>query len=105
MSRGKDEKAGDDEAQGGARVEPIDQVRELLFGATKRETDGQLSVLETRLEELRAEFLARFSELESRLADLARDAEKNQAASVDAIGGAIAQLGATIQNMSARRKG
>ncbi|MFY9628415.1 MAG: hypothetical protein WAK03_09740 [Methylocystis sp.] len=54
---------------------------------------------------MRADFLARFSALESRLVDLARDTEQNQAASVNAIGSAITQLGATVQNLSVRRKG
>lgn len=88
-----------------AAVDPIDQVRELLFGQAKRETSENLKELEARMEEMRADFLARFSALETRLIELGRDTEKNQAASVDAIGGAIAQLGATIQSMSARRKG
>lgn len=105
MARVKEETEVSNRVEEGASPDPIEQVRELLFGATKRETESQLTALETRVEEMRADFLARFAALESRLVDLARDAERSQADSIEAIGGAIAQLGATIQNMSARRKG
>ncbi len=86
-------------------TDPIDQVRELLFGAAKRETSDQLVMLEQKLETMRKDFNDKLSTLESRLIELGRDVEKNQAASIDAIGGAIASIGATIQTMSARRKG
>lgn len=105
MTRSTDEGDVSIGTERGAPPDPIDQVRELLFGATKRETDNQLSVIETKLEEMRTDFLARFSALEGQLADLARETENSQAEAIEAIGGAIAQLGATIQNMSARRKG
>lgn len=91
--------------ENGATADAIEQVRELLFGATKRETDGSLRAIEEKIDTMRADFLARLSALESRLVDLARDTEQSQAASIEAIGGAIAQLGASVQNMSARRKG
>ena len=54
---------------------------------------------------MRADFLARFAALEGRLIDLSRETEHNQEASIDAIGSAIAQLGATVHNLSLRRKG
>ncbi len=107
MTRSKESAASEPRTENGAAAaatDPIDQVRELLFGAAKRETHDNLHALEERVEEMRTDFLARLSALESRLIELARDTEKNQAASIDAIGGAIAQLGATIQTMSARRK-
>lgn len=103
---GIDEAAqGQNGGNGAVSADAIEQVRELLFGATKRETNDNLRHMEIRLEELRADFLERLSALEARLVETARDGERSQAASIEAIGGAIAQLGATIQNMSARRKG
>jgi predicted phage gp36 major capsid-like protein len=77
----------------------------LLFGEAKRTAEQNCQALDDKLEAMRADFLARFSALESRLVDLARDTEQNQAASVNAIGSAITQLGATVQNLSVRRKG
>lgn len=88
---------GDDGASSsdsdGVSPDPIDQVRELLFGAPKRDTIDQIRVLE-----------ARIGALESRLSDLARDGEERRAA-LEAVGGALTRIGATIQNMSERRKG
>lgn len=94
-----------DQREGGPEIEPIDQVRELLFGAAARETSEQIRVLENRVEEMRADFLARIGALEDRVIALARDSETRHDAAIDAIGGAIAQLGATIENMRTRRKG
>jgi hypothetical protein len=95
--------AGDSPPPGGA--DTMEQVRELLFGATKRATDQAIRDLDCKIEGVREELLARLAELESRVLDLGRDTERNHSAAIDAIGGAIAQLGATVQNMSARRKG
>ena len=83
--------------------DPMEQMRELLFGATKRETDGQLTALEAKVEEMRKELLARFESLESRLAEIARDSEKRDAQAFETIGGAISDLGASIRNMGAKR--
>jgi hypothetical protein len=81
----------------------IDQVRELLFGETKRTTEQGLKALEERLEALTATMEARFSEMESRMAQAQSDAERSQASAIDDIGAAIAQLGASIRNMSGAR--
>jgi predicted phage gp36 major capsid-like protein len=103
MARVKDEFV---EAEADAPTpDPMEQVRELLFGEAKRTAEQNFQALDDKLEAMRADFLARFSALESRLVDLARDTEQNQAASVNAIGSAITQLGATVQNLSVRRKG
>jgi hypothetical protein len=83
----------------------MEQVRELLFGEARRSTEQNFASLDAKLEAMRADFLARLAALESRLADVAAETEKNSAASVDAIGAAISQLGATVQNLSVRRKG
>jgi hypothetical protein len=97
----------DDELPGGGAggPDPMEQVRELLFGEAQRSTEQSFQALDAKLEAMRADFLSRIAALESRLVDLARDTEHNRAASVDAIGAAISQLGATVQNLSVRRKG
>jgi hypothetical protein len=86
-------------------ADPLEQVRELLFGELKRATELNLRDLDCKIEAVREEILARLAVLDSRIADLGRDTERNHTAAIDAIGGAIAQLGATVQNMSLRRKG
>jgi hypothetical protein len=85
--------------------DPMEQVRELLFGESKRSTEQNLQALDEKLEALRADLLARLSALENQLIQLARDTEDNRAASIHAVGSAIAQIGATVQNLSAQRKG
>ncbi|QGM46302.1 hypothetical protein [Methylocystis heyeri] len=85
--------------------DPMEQVRELLFGESKRSTEQNLQALDEKLEAMRADLLARLSALENQLIQLARDTEDNRAASIHAVGSAIAQLGATVQNLSAQRKG
>lgn len=91
-------------AEAATKEDPIDQVRELLFGATKRQTDNDIRHVEARIEEMRADFLERLATLETRLVDLARETDRDRTETVNAIGAAISQLGASIQAMSAGRK-
>jgi hypothetical protein len=94
-----------DAASGGSVPDPMEQVRELLFGAAKRSSEQNFQALEEKIEAMRADLLARLAALDVQLAQLARDTEENRAASIHAVGSAIAQLGATVQNLSAQRKG
>ena len=82
----------------------INQVRELLFGETKRASEASVSTLDAKVDALAASMRERFAEVESRMAELARDTERAQATAIDEIGSAIAQLGASIRNMSGARK-
>lgn len=95
-------------ANGSDPARTIEQVRELLFGETKRASEASLNALDAKvdaqIDALTAAMNARFSEVETRLADLAREAERAQATAIDDIGSAIAQLGASIRNMSGVRK-
>jgi hypothetical protein len=92
-----------------AKVEPeasglngagtIDQVRELLFGETKRSTETRLDDIDRKIELLRDDLAARFASLEARLADQGRDTDTKHNQSIDNIGQAIAELGATIKSL------
>lgn len=108
MARARNE-TGDDEAGEPARealpIDPMEQVRELLFGEAKRSTEQNFEAIEAKIEAMRADFLARLAALEGQLVQLSRDTEENHSASLHAVGSAIAQLGATVQNLSAQRKG
>lgn len=88
----------------GLMFDPMEQMRELLFGATKRETERQFNILEAKLEETRREFLTRFEELDSRILELSQETEKNRLETIEAIGGAIVELGYIIKAMSEKRK-
>ncbi len=104
MTRVKGEDVAGDEVASSAAPDPMEQVRELLFGEAKRTHEQNFHALDEKLEAMRADFLGRFTALESRLVDLSRETEDGRAASIDAIGSAIAQLGANVRNLSARRK-
>ena len=86
---------------------PMEQVRELLFGADKRATDTRLADLDAKLErlidELRADLEHKLSELENRVEILGRDLEDSRLTSIDDIGAAIANLGATVRNLGAKK--
>ena len=81
----------------GSEAETIEQVRELLFGATKRTTEARLDDIDRQIAMLRDDLAARFASLEARLADQGRDTDKKHNQSIDNIGQAIAELGATIK--------
>ena len=93
------------QAQSEAERNAIDQVRELLFGETRRTTDHRLEDLNTKVESLAAEFRTRFDKLETALAGLTRDSEAKRQQGIEQIGGAIAELGAHIRKLGAPRAG
>jgi hypothetical protein len=83
----------------------IDQVRELLFGETRRTTDHRLEDLNTKVDALAAEFRARFDKMETVIAALTRDTEARRLQGIEQIGGALADLGAHIKKLGAPRSG
>lgn len=82
----------------------IDQVRELLFGATKRTTEARLDEIDRQIALLRDDVNARFASLEAMLAQQGNDTDKKHSQSIDNIGQAIADLGATIRALGAGGK-
>jgi hypothetical protein len=83
----------------------IDQVRELLFGETRRTTDHRLEDLSGKVDALAADLGARFDKLESTVAALTRDTETRRLQGIESIGGAIAELGAHIKKLGSHRAG
>jgi hypothetical protein len=94
-----------EDGTGASPRDPMEQVRELLFGETKRNVEQSAHVLEARVDAMRAEFLSRFASLESRLNELSRETKQDQAQSIETIGSAIAQLGDSLQTLGRQRKG
>jgi len=96
------------EGSGGAGrtpQDPMEQVRELLFGEARRNAEQTVTALDAKVESIRAEFLARFASLENRLNELSRETKQDQAQSIETIGSAIAQLGDSLQTLGRQRKG
>ncbi len=87
----------------GMMFDPMEQMRELLFGVARRETEKELSRIDQKLEALRQDFTARFEALDARLSEVSRKAEQGQAESLVAIGGALSELGERIKSMGGNR--
>ena len=85
--------------------ETIEQVRELLFGGEKRSTEQRFRDADDKIEALRADMLARFSMLESRLAETERMLDNQHNAAVDEIGMAISDLGARVRKLVTAPRG
>jgi hypothetical protein len=89
---------------GSAETAAIDQVRDLLFGGAQRSIETRLDDLdhavEAKIKALKQEFAEHITELQDRLAAAERDAEQRRINSVQDIGTAIAQLGATINKLA-----
>lgn len=95
-------------AQNGAVAAPpppptIDQVRELLFGENHRSNEQQHRDIEAVVESLRRDMLERFAMLETRVADVEREAERRHATTIDGIGAALSDLGAHVRKLSEPR--
>jgi len=87
-----------------APLDPMEQVREILFGELKRNAEQTIGALDAKVDAMRAEFLSRFASLESRLNELSRETKQDQAQSIETIGSAIAQLGDSLQSLGRQRK-
>jgi len=85
-------------------IDPMDQVRELLFGEAKRSQEQSTLALDQKIDSMRAEFLSRFASLENRLNELGRETKQDQAQSIETIGSAIAQLGDSLKVLGRQRK-
>ena len=99
-----DAKNGASEAVAMTQADTIDQVRELLFGATKRTTEARLDDIDRQISLLRDDISARFASLEAMLGQQGRDTDAKHNQSIDNIGQAIADLGATIRALGAGGK-
>lgn len=82
----------------------IDQVRELLFGESKRSHEARLDDIDRKIEMLRDDLAARYASLEARLAEQGRDTDRKHTDTIDNIGQAIADLGASIRTLAAGGK-
>jgi hypothetical protein len=77
----------------------IEQVRELLFGDHRRNTEGSIKGLEDKLAALTATIEARFADLERRLSEHRAEADSARDSNVAAIGSALMELGDRIKSL------
>ncbi len=78
----------------------IEQVRELLFGSARRDTDQRIQELNEAVNSLRADMMSLFADLEARMADGDAAVERRHLSATQGIGSAIASLGAQILKIS-----
>lgn len=97
---GRPEAVEEEKMENGAADPTIDQVRELLFGQTQRSNDQRHREIDATIAELRKEMLERFAAVEARMDQMALDTERRHATTVDAIGSAIADLGAHVRKLA-----
>jgi hypothetical protein len=80
----------------------VEQVRELLFGDHRRAAEASVKSLEDRLAALTATVEARFADFERRLAEARDAADHASAGHIEAIGGALHELGDRIKGLIAK---
>ena len=80
----------------------IEQVRELLFGDHRRNTEGALKGLEDKIAALTATLEARFADLERRLHEVKAETDQSRDTHVMAIGSALAEIGDRIKGIVAK---
>jgi hypothetical protein len=85
--------------------DPMDQMREYLFGDARRQSDESLRALDQKIEAIRLEFLARFNALESRMDEITRINQQAQAQSLDLLGSALTDLGGSLRARAGQPKG
>jgi hypothetical protein len=78
----------------------IDQVRELLFGSARRDSDKRIQELQDSVDALRADMMALFADIEGRMADGEAALERRHAVAAQGIGSAVAELGAQLLKLS-----
>jgi hypothetical protein len=83
----------------------IEQVRELLFGEHRRATETSLKSLEDRIAALTATIEARFADIERRLQESRAETDQARDGHVEAIGAALAEIGARLKSLVAKPSG
>lgn len=86
-------------------TDPMDQVRDLLFGQAQKTTDTRIEDIYARLDELNDTFQLRIDVLESKLDDIAVKLSDDRIECMQHIGDSLTSLGKeiskslTIQNL------
>jgi len=90
---------------GAAAGEPLEdkmhQIRELLFGETKRENDARLAALEARVREFEQSMHRRLEALQASIDTLAREVGNERKRSLEQLASSIGELGDKVRRISA----
>lgn len=78
----------------------LDQVRDLLFGEYRRESDARIIALESRVRELESGVHRRLDLIQARLEALTNELASGQRASFDELSRSVFELGDRIRRIS-----
>lgn len=88
---------------GAASGEPFDdkmqQIRELLFGETKRESDARIALIEARVRELEQSMHRRLEAIQASIDTLARDVGNDRKRSLEQLAQSISELGDKVRRI------
>jgi hypothetical protein len=94
-----------DKPNGSAAAEPFDdkmhQIRELLFGESKRESDARIALVEARVREMEQSLHRRLDAIQSSIEALARDVASDRKRSIDQLASSISELGEKVRRIGA----
>ncbi|MEZ5817443.1 MAG: hypothetical protein R3D44_10205 [Hyphomicrobiaceae bacterium] len=89
---------------GAGAVEPFDdkmqQIRELLFGEFKRDSDARLALIEARVRELELGMNRRLDAIQSSLDNLSREVAADRKRSFEQLGQSISELGEKVRRFA-----
>ena len=93
-----------DYRNGSARRDPMDdkmeQIRELLYGEFKRDSDARIALIEARVRELEAGIHRKLDAIQARLDGLANDMKNDRAAAFDELASSVLELGERVRRIS-----
>ncbi|MGD9806367.1 MAG: hypothetical protein AB7E81_13850 [Hyphomicrobiaceae bacterium] len=92
-----------DKRNGTAGVEPFDdkmqQIRELLFGEFKRDSDARVALIEARVRELEQQMHRRLEALQASIDTLSRDVTADRKRSLEQLAQNISELGDRVRRI------
>ena len=80
--------------------EKMDQVRDLLFGDFRRQSDMQLAAMDARLRELEAVLSRRLADLEARLEALSSRSTEERRGAFEELSHNVSELGQRIREIA-----
>lgn len=90
---------------GSAGVEPFEdkmqQIRDLLFGEFKRDSDARLALIEARVRELEQGMHRKLDAIQASLAALSTDVTAERRRSLDQLAQSIGELGEKVRRIAA----
>ena len=79
--------------------EKMEQIRELLFGETQRQTEAHISLLEDRVRELELSVHRRIDALQARIDALAAEVDAGQRSALEELAKGMHDLGERVRRI------